>query len=367
MLQSHAHSQDAGADTTVSRDTVAKNGTGSGIHDEPDETFDALDLDVGFIADHVGRSLVVIGVHEGLDDKSGSSGIVCDLLVGYADAIKIVHGLGGLAKGQLQIDMESQTQGHDVGVVFREVQRGSVLRQRRQIHLKEIDLELPVNVMEFVSILLKRVFFIDLLQIAAVVRALRIDAFMDPEAGTVLDRDEDVTAVRALVFHRFGMDTTVDEGGAAYLALVLAFTTVVVIKVLMGSTADGADLVLRDMVAAPAPDRREFLAVPVFIVGDEEFPVLLEERKDMRKPVDPELLVLRRPGIIMDPLIDGDEFTDKLQQKCDLFGLMLNNVKKIEYNVHEQLNPFMYEVLSQEHCTIKGGNCSFLCRNSRNP
>ena len=39
----------------------------------------------------------------------------------------------------------------------------------------------------------------------------------------------------------------------------------------------------------------------------------------------------------MDPLIDGDEFTDELQQKCDLFGLMLNDVKKIEYNVHEQL------------------------------
>ena len=47
----------------------------------------------------------------------------------------------------------------------------------------------------------------------------------------------------------------------------------------------------------------------------------------------------------MDPLTSGDEFTDKLQQKCDLFGLMLNNVKKIEYNVHEQLNPFAYEVL----------------------
>jgi len=39
----------------------------------------------------------------------------------------------------------------------------------------------------------------------------------------------------------------------------------------------------------------------------------------------------------MDPLRDGDEFTDKLQQKCDLFGLMLNDVKKMEYNIHEQL------------------------------
>lgn len=73
------------------------------------------------------------------------------------------------------------------------------------------------------------------------------------------------------------------------------------------------------------------------IVGDQESPVLFEERENVRKSVDLELLVLRRLGIIMDPLRDGYEFTDKLQQKCDLFGLMLNNVKKIEHNVHEQL------------------------------
>ena len=109
VLQGHAHSQDAGADTTVSRDTVAKNGTGGGIHDEPDETFDALDLDVSLVTDHVGRSLVVIGIHEGLDDKGCRSGIVGDLLVRDADTVKIVHGLGGPAKRQLQVDMESQT------------------------------------------------------------------------------------------------------------------------------------------------------------------------------------------------------------------------------------------------------------------
>jgi hypothetical protein len=39
----------------------------------------------------------------------------------------------------------------------------------------------------------------------------------------------------------------------------------------------------------------------------------------------------------MDPLIDGNKFTNELQQKCDLFGLMLNDVDKIKYNVHEQL------------------------------
>lgn len=221
--------------------------------------------------------------------------------------------------------------------------------------------------MEFVPILLERMFFVDLLQIVAVVGAFRINAFVDAEAGTAFDRNKDVTAVRALVFDRFGVDTAIDECGATHLALVLTATAVVVIEVVMGSTADRAALVLRDRSPVTTADRSELPAISVFIVGDEKFPVLPEERKDVRKPVDPELLVLRRLGIIMDPLIDGDEFTNKLQQKCDLFGLMLNDVKKIEYNVHEQLNPFKYEVLSQEHCTRKGGNCSFLCRKSLSP
>lgn len=62
----------------------------------------------------------------------------------------------------------------------------------------------------------------------------------------------------------------------------------------------------------------------------------------------------------MDPLINGDESTDELQQICDLFRLMLNDIQKIEYNVHEQLNPFLENCFGQRHCTKKGGNCSFI-------
>ena len=191
--------------------------------------------------------------------------------------------------------------------------------------------------MELVSILLEGMPFVDLLQIIAVVGALGIDAFMDAETGTVLDRNEDMAAIRAFVPDRFGMDTAINEGSAADLALVLTATAVVVIEVLMGSTADRTDLVLRDRAPAPVADRIDLLAILVFEVSDQEFPVLFEEGDDERELIDLELLVLRRFGIIMDPLRDGYEFTDKLQQKCDLFGLMLNNVKKMEYNVHEQL------------------------------
>lgn len=56
----------------------------------------------------------------------------------------------------------------------------------------------------------------------------------------------------------------------------------------------------------------------------------------------------------MDPLIDGYEFTDEFQKKCDLFGLMLNDVKKIEYNVHEQLDPFLYGFCGRNIVPEKG-------------
>ena len=337
VLQSHAHGQDAGADAAIRRDAVTKDGTGACIHDEPDETFDASHLDVGLITDHAGGRLVVIGIHKWLDHKSCCSGIVSDLLVRDADAVEVVHGLGGPAKRQLQVDMKGQAQGHNVGVVFGEVERGSILREGRQIHFEEVDIKLPVDVVELVSVLLQGMFLIDLPEILEVVGALVVDTLVDTETGPVLDRDQSVATVGALVFDRLGMDTAINEGSAADLALVLTMTAVVVIEIVMGSTADRADFVLRNSVAAPAADRAELLAILVFIVSDQEFPVLFEEWENMWKPVDLEFLVFRRLGIIMDPLRDGNEFTNKLQQKCDLFGLMLNNVKKIEYNVHEQL------------------------------
>lgn len=68
----------------------------------------------------------------------------------------------------------------------------------------------------------------------------------------------------------------------------------------------------------------------------------------------------------MSPLRDGDEFADKFQQKYDLFGLMLNDIKKMEYNVHEQLNPFLYGFCGKNIVPRKGGNCSFYVQASEN-
>ena len=208
-----------------------------------------------------------------------------------ADAIKIIHGLCSLSKRPLQIDVEGQTQRHDIGVVLGEVQRRSVLGKAGQIHSEEIEIELPVDVVELVSILLKGMLLIDLPQILLIVGTLFIDALVDTETGTILDRDESVTTVRALVLHRLGVEIAADEGGAADLTLILTMTAIVVIKVVVRRTADRTNLVFGNGTTIAPFNRFKFFAILVFVVGDEKLPVLFLERDDGRKFIDLELLI----------------------------------------------------------------------------
>ena len=187
--------------------------------------------------------------------------------------------------------MEGQTQRHDIGVVLGEVQRRSVLGKAGQIHSEEIEIELPVDVVELVSILLKGMLLIDLPQILLIVGTLVIDALVDTETGTILDRDESVTTVRALVLHRLGVEIAADEGGAADLTLILTMTAIVVIKVVVRRTADRTNLVFGNGTTIAPLNRFKFFAILVFVVGDEKLPVLFLERDDGRKFIDLELLI----------------------------------------------------------------------------
>lgn len=145
-----------------------------------------------------------------------------------------------------------------------------------------------------------------------------------------------MAAVRTFVMYRFGVDVAVYEGSAADFALKLSITTVVVIKIHMRSTADRTYNIFRNRASVVPAYRLEFLAIAMFVVTYEETPVLFEKRYDVGELVDLELLIFRRTGIVVDPLFCGNEFADKFQQKYDLFGLLLNDVDKIKYNVHEQ-------------------------------
>lgn len=129
LTESHAHSKDAGADAAVVRDLIAKDRTGYRIHDEPEVSFDPADFDIGLIGDKGGTGLVIIVVNERLDDEGGSSGVVGDLLVGDPDVVKVFESMGSLAQGETKIDMESQTEPHDMSVMPAEPQGRGVFRK----------------------------------------------------------------------------------------------------------------------------------------------------------------------------------------------------------------------------------------------
>ena len=129
LTESHAHGKDAGTDTAVVRDLIAKDGTGHRIHDEPDVSFDSADFDIGFIGNKGGSGFVVIVVNERLDDEGGSPGVVGDLLVGDPDVVKVFESLGGLAQGETKIDMESQAEPHDMCVMAAKAEGRSILRK----------------------------------------------------------------------------------------------------------------------------------------------------------------------------------------------------------------------------------------------
>lgn len=129
LTESHTHGKDAGADTAVVRDLIAKDGTGYCIHDEPDVSFDPADFDIGFIGNKGGSGFVIIVVNERLDDEGGSPGVVGDLLVGDPDVVKVFESFGGLAQGEPKVDMKSQTEPHDMGVMAAELQGRGVFRK----------------------------------------------------------------------------------------------------------------------------------------------------------------------------------------------------------------------------------------------
>ena len=129
LAESHAHGKDAGAYTMVVGDLIAKDGTGYCIHDEPAVSFDSADFDIGFVGNKGGSGFVIIVVNERLDDKGGSPGVVGDLLVGDPDVVKVFESFRGLAQGETEIDMESQAEPHDMGVMPAELQGRGVFRK----------------------------------------------------------------------------------------------------------------------------------------------------------------------------------------------------------------------------------------------
>ena len=88
-MESHTHGEDAGTNPTVIGYLIAENGTCGGVHDQPDVSFDAADLDIGFISSEDIPFLVRILVDKGLDTDGSGFAVVSDLLVGNADVLQV--------------------------------------------------------------------------------------------------------------------------------------------------------------------------------------------------------------------------------------------------------------------------------------
>lgn len=131
VAEGHAHCHDAGADTAVIRHLVANDGTFGGIHDEPDIGLDATDFDVGLISGKGITGTIIIVVYKGFDADGGCFTVVGDLLVGDLDVIQVLESLGGFSEGEAKIHMQSQAQGHDMGIKLAEFQGGSGFRQEK--------------------------------------------------------------------------------------------------------------------------------------------------------------------------------------------------------------------------------------------
>ena len=127
--KSHAHGEDARPHTAVIGYLIADDGSGRGVHDQPDIGFNATDFYVGLVGSEHLPFFIRVLVNKGFDADSGGLTVVGDLLVGDADVIEVFKSLGGLAQRKAEVDMECQAKGHDMGVVLTEFQGRGVLWQ----------------------------------------------------------------------------------------------------------------------------------------------------------------------------------------------------------------------------------------------
>lgn len=145
--------------------------------------------------------------------------------------------------------MHGKAQGHDVCIMFGELQGGSVLWQGVQVHAEEIHGKFPVEVMELIfifAIILIQMFLVNLREVMQIEGALGIDAFVDAEELPVLFGDKGVSAVRAYEADRRGDNLPSDECLATDLALVLPVAAVVIIERVVRGTAERADGIFGD-------------------------------------------------------------------------------------------------------------------------
>lgn len=83
---------------------------------------------------------------------------------------------------------------------------------------------------------------------------------------------------------------------------------------------------------------------------------------DLREFIDLVFLVFRGMGVIVSPLSERDELTDKAEQPAVLLIKVLNYLQKIKYNVHSNNLSMLLMVCGELIILQKGGYCYFFCK-----
>ena len=323
MLEGHAHSHNAGADAAIIGYLIANHSAGSRIDDQPDISFDAPDFDISLISNK-GRILFVrISIDKWFDTDSSGFAVVSDHLVRDGNAMYILHRLGGFPKRQTQVDPIGEAEGHDVSVIPGEFQRRGILRQGGDVHLKEVDREFTVDVMELIfvlTIVFIQIRLINLFQVAKVVWAFEIHTFMDDEVLTIFLTRQRMGTVRTLEGNGPGEAILIGrKESSAHLAHQLAGLAIVTVQEILRRFAGRTGTVLRNIAFGAASYRSDRLAVFPGIVAVEIFPVpVLLVINNLRELIHLELLVLGRMGIIKGPLFKRDISADEVDKPAVL-------------------------------------------------
>ncbi len=93
--------------------------------------------------------------------------------------------------------MQSQADSHDIGVILTEAEGRCVFRKALEGHFEEVDIKLPVNVMEFIVTPAIGRIRIHLFQVVFVKGAVPVDAFPKDKKLSVFGRNKRMSAERA--------------------------------------------------------------------------------------------------------------------------------------------------------------------------
>ena len=213
--------------------------------------------------------------------------------------------------------MQSQAQGHDVGVKLVEFQGGGIFRKGVQIHAEEIYQEFPVDIVEFIFIfamLLSKVLLIHLLKVMEIIGALGVDAFVDDKVLPVFLVDEGMGAVRAAQAEgREAVAFLGRETGITDLTEELSFTAVVLVEVDGRGLTSGTGTFFRDDGIRASGNGLNGFAVAFLPVG---YQILISPDLiiglDLGELIDFELLIFWGMGIVESPLFERDISADKV-------------------------------------------------------